>query len=219
MKKVFLIIFILIMNLTASAQQTLVLSLQEAKGHALKNNPLYKAQQKRIDFQKGVYWSEIMPENPETGIEIEAVPQNQSYTNYGEKRLFFTQPFDFPTDYIFRHKLLRAEIQRQKFSLQEFERELTFQVKEAYFTILMQQGLVELARQNLKLSQDFFDRAKLSYELGDSDRLTMLKAKVNLGEAQRRLNGMQKDLDIAESVLREVLGLKNSDLTGWMSDI
>ncbi|NOZ62545.1 MAG: TolC family protein [Calditrichaeota bacterium] len=213
MNKLFMIVLLLISQLSSAyAQETFSLSLEEAKKIALQNNPFYQMKRKNIDYQKGIYWAEMTPENPEIGIEVEEIPKNKSYTSYGEKRLVFSQSLDFPTNYIFRHKLLRAEIQQKYFNLQEFERELSFQVKDAYFTMLMQQGLVELSRQNLKLSQDFFDRAKQSYELGDSDRLAMLKAKVNLSEAQRRLIGVQKDLDVAESVLREVLGLKNNDL-------
>jgi len=214
MKNLFRAILIMICQLSlAYAQETHSLSLEQAKKITLRNNPFYHIKRRNVDFQRGMYWAEMTPENPEIGIEVEEVPKARSYANYGEKRLFFSQSLDFPTNYIFRHKLLRAEIQQSYFDLKQFERELIFQVKDAYYTMLLRQKLVELARQNLSLSRDFFDRAKQSYELGDSDRLTMLKAKVNLGEAQRRLNSMQKDLAVAESVLREVLGLKKNDLS------
>lgn len=213
MKKVVMLVLLWIFQLSiVHAQQTLNLSLEEAKKIALQNNPVYQMQRKNVDIQKGIYWAEMTPENPEISVEFEEVPRSKPYTSYGEKRLVFSQSLDFPTNYLLRHKLLKAEIQRQSFSLQEFERELIYQVKKAYFTVLMHQGLVELAQQNQKLSQDFFDRARQSYELGESDRLTMLKAKVNLGEAQQKVRGAQKDLETAEAFLREVLGLKNRQI-------
>ena len=212
MKKTIVILFFLFANVNAQTQQDLTLSLEQAKSFALKNNPNYQIQLKKIDAQKGVYWSEMMPENPEIGIEVEEVPKSQAYANYGGKRLFVVQEIDFPINYYFRHKLLNADIQREIVQLEEVKRELSFQVKEAYFNLLMQNKLLLLAQKILRLSQDFYEKAKRNYELGESDRLTMLKAKVNFGTAQKRANAAQKDVETGISKLKEVLGLKDHEI-------
>ncbi len=212
MKNIFLIFLVLILPVSSGfAQQVKPLSLQDAKNLALQENPLLQIQHKRIEAQKGIYWAEMTPENPELGIENEQIHPNAPFTRYGESRLYMSQSLDFPTTYYFRHKVLNAEIQQRRFGLERFKRELIFMVKKAYFTVLLRNELVKLAQKNLDLSQDFYERAKRSYELGESDRLTFLKAKVNLGEARRQLNGKQKDVDAALSRLRQVLGLRDDD--------
>ncbi|UCE05071.1 MAG: TolC family protein [bacterium] len=212
MKKTIVILFFLLANVNAQTEQQMTLSLEGAKSYALKNNPHYQIQLKKIDAQKGMYWSEIVPDKPEIGIEVEEVPPNQAYTNYGEKRVFVEQELDFPSNYFFRHKILYAEIQRATIQLEEVKREVFFDVKEAYFNLLLQNEFLTLAEKNLQLSQDFYNKAKRSYELGESDRLIMLKAKVNFGIAQKGVNAVQKDVETGVSKLKEVLGLKDQKI-------
>ncbi len=220
MKRIlFSTLFLILQFSDGFSQSAPALSLEDAITLALKQNPQFRMQYKNVEVQKGVYWSEMIPEDPEVGIEVEEIPKGSPYTRYGEKRLYISQTFDFPAIYYFRHKALNAEIQRSRFSMEESKRELIFMVKQAYFTVLLQKELVTLAKKNLELSQDFYERAKRSYELGESDRLTMLKAKVNLGEARKQLVGEQKDYESSLSRLRQVLGFREGDrLTITLSD-
>ncbi len=211
MKVLLLSLFLIIDFSSGYAQTARTLSLAEAETLALKQNPLLRMQYDKIEAQKGVYWLEMIPENPEFGIEVEQIPKNSPLKRYGEKRVYVSQSLDFPTNYIFRHKSLNAEIQRERFRTEEFKRELIFQVKQAYFNVLLQEKLLGLARKNLELSQEFYDRSKRSYELGETDRLTVLKAKVNLGNAHKQLNGEEKNLDAAIARLRQVLGFKEDE--------
>ncbi len=212
MKRVLLFGLVLSMIVsTGFSQQKYALSLEEAKNLALQKSPLYQLQVKRVEAQKGKYWVEMVPENPEIGVESEQIPVGRPYSQYGERRVYITQVVDFPSNYYFRHKMLNARIRSEEFRLEEMKRELIFQVKVSYFNVLLQKELVTLAKKNVELSEDFYTRAKRSHELGESDRLTMLKAKVNLGEAQKRLNSVQKDLDAAVSKFRQVLGLGADD--------
>ena len=199
MKKTVVFLFLSTTLVFAQTEPQMTLSLEQAKTFALQNNPRYKIQQEKVIAKKGMYWSEIMPDKPSIGVEVEQVPKSQAYTNYGENRLYVEQQFDFPTNYYFRHKILTAEIQREIVRLEEATRELSFQVKQAYFNLLMQKRLLWLAQKNLQLSQDFYNKTKRSNELGESDRLTMLKAKVNLGIAQKGVNAAQKDVETGVS--------------------
>ncbi len=210
MAKYFWLLFFLSFNQFVQGDENLVLSLRNAKEIALKNNPEYQIQLKRIDLQKGWYWSDLMPESPEIGMEVEEVPMNLPYSSYGERKLFISQAFDFPTNYLFRHKMNQAKIQQERAILEEFQRELFFQVEQAYWSFVLRNELLALAQKNLELSQDFFHKSQRSYELGETDRLTMLKAKVNLGAAQQRLIAVQKDLEAGSSHLRQLLGLKTN---------
>jgi outer membrane protein TolC len=182
-------------------------SIEQAKQHALENNPEYHIQLKKLKAQKGQYWSDIMPEDAEIGVEYEGIPESENYSKYDEKRLFVTQTLDFPTNYYFKHKLLRSEIQKQQAQLEKTRRTILFHLKEAYWKLVMTQEQVKLAKQNVQLSEDFYKRAAKSYELGETDKLTMLKAKVNLGASQTNLRNTLKDVEVSNSYLKEILGI------------
>lgn len=204
----FMLLLFFGIHLFARAEEKLSLSLQDAKLIALKNNIDYQMQLKGIDVKKGLYWQELMPENPEIGIEVEEVPKGLSYNNYGVKRLFLSQSFEFPTNYLLRHKMLRAGIEQERATLIELRRELMFSIEAAYWNLALHHELLALAQQNLKLSQDFFEKSKQSYDLGETDRLTMLKAKVNLGAARQNLFAVQQDQETSMGHLGQILGQK-----------
>lgn len=212
MRKMILLLFFLINNLYAQTEQTITLSVDRAEEIALQNNPEYQFQLKKVEAQRGIYWSEMMPDNLEIGVEIEEIPTGQSSSSYGERRLFITQLIDFPTNYYFRHQVLKAEIEREMLQLELVKRDLSFNVKEAYWNLVLQNELVWLAQQNLELSRDFFEKSKRCYELGETDRLTMLKAKVNLGGAQKKLQAARMDVETAVSALKSILGIKPHEL-------
>ena len=213
MAKYFWLLFLLFFKQIAQGDENLILSLENAKEIALKNNPEYQIQLKRIDLQKGWYWSELMPESPELGMEVEEVPLNLPYSSYGERKLFISQGFDFPTNYLFRHMMNRAKIQQEMTTFKQFKRELFFQVEQAYWSLVLQNELLSLAKKNLELSQNFFDKSKRSYELGEIDRLTMLKAKVNLGATNQKMIAVQMDLAASLAHLRQVLGLNTMKIS------
>lgn len=194
------------------AQQVIRLSLDEAREIAEQQNPILQIQNNEIGAQKGRYWGEIMPDNPEFGIEFGGIPQGEPYSNYEEKKLFIAQSFRFPTHYVFQHRILNADLQKAEINFEKFKRSLIYQVKEAYFNVLLKNRLVDLAKRNLELSQDFYTKSNRKYELGETNRLTMLKAKVNRGIARKQLNGREKDVEAALSQLRQVIGIKAGEL-------
>ncbi len=212
MKKIIISgLFVLAIFSNAVTQEVLNVSLQEAQKLAQQKNPILQMQMKSVAAQKGKYWAALMPEKPEIGIEIEAVPKGQSYSNYQEKKMFLSQTLEFPTNYYFRHKLLNAEIQHEIFGVEGIKRDVTFLVKKAYFNVLLQTEFVELAKKNLELYKDFFNKTSRSYELGETKRLNMLKSKNNWGVGQKKFNSRQKDFQGVESQLRKILVLKNED--------
>jgi outer membrane protein TolC len=204
------ILFLILLSLNANARTNgeLFLKLEEACQFALRHNPHYQAQLHKVKYQKASYQVEMSPENPVIGIEVEQIPGGKKLSNYGEKRLFISQNFDFPTNYFFLHQQLIAEVQKEVARTELQKREILFQVHEVYFNIKLQEALVVLARKNLELSMDFYEKAQRIYSLGATDRLTLLKAKVNAGIAQQNLNSAHQALKMANSRFREVLGIQ-----------
>ena len=84
MIKKLLLLCIFPLSVLAQSDSVMVLSLKEAEAVAFQNNPHYQAQLKNIGVQKGIYWAEMMPENPEIGIEMEEIPNSGVFKNYNK---------------------------------------------------------------------------------------------------------------------------------------
>ena len=213
MLKSFLVILLISFSFSAGySQEMLSLSLDEAINLAFEKNPILQIREEEKSVQRGAYWNNLMPENPEIGIEVEGVPKGQSYSNYEEKKLFIKQSFDFPTNYIFKHKLFSSKVKQSQYQIDQFRRELSFLIKNAYYNVLLKKELLNLGKNHLELFEEFYQKTKRSYELGAANRLTFLRAKVSWNTSKKEFTNREKDVDVAESELREILGLKHYEV-------
>ncbi len=213
MLRSFLIILIILFSFSIIyCQEVIHLSLDAAITLAHEKNPILHIQEKEKSAQKGFYWINMMPADPEIGIEIEGVPEGESYSNYEAKKLFFKQSIDFPTNYIFKHRLFNAKIQQSQYQIDQFKRNLSFIVKKSYFNILLQKELLNLGKSHLDLFEEFYQKTKRSYELGESNRLNMLRAKVNWSSSKKEYKDREKNLEVAKSEFREILGFKHYEI-------
>ena len=92
-------------------------------------------------------------------------------------------------------------------SLESTERDIVFQAKEAYYGLLrlvqlrdVQAEAVELAREQTRKTQSLFD-------LGSASKSDLLKAQVQVGEAELALISAEKTAEIARAGLALVLGI------------
>ena len=92
-------------------------------------------------------------------------------------------------------------------SLESTERDIVFQTKEAYYGLLrlgqlrdVQAEAVDLAREQARKTQSLFD-------LGSASRSDLLKAKVQVGEAELTLISAEKSAELARAGLALVLGI------------
>ncbi len=92
-------------------------------------------------------------------------------------------------------------------SLESTERDIVFQTKEAYYGLLrlvqlrdVQSEAVDLAREQARKTQSLFD-------LGSASRSDLLKAKVQVGEAELTLISAEKSAKLARAGLALVLGI------------
>ena len=92
-------------------------------------------------------------------------------------------------------------------SLESTERDIVFQAKEAYYGLLrlvqlrdVQSEAVELAREQARKTQSLFD-------LGSASKSDLLKAKVQVGEAELTLISAERSAELARAGLALVLGI------------
>lgn len=210
MNKYFLLFVfsLLILRLNGQTEKN-NLSLNDAIDIALKQNPELIAARENIIGAKGRFWKGISLPSPEVEWIAEFIPSGGSLSNYSEGTLAISQAFEFPTNYFLKGSKFSKEEESavQHYSLKE--RQLIAEVKTAYYKMLSKQSLVRYAEENLSISEEFFRKAQIRYNVGEGTNIEQLTAKVQLSEAKNKLEIAINELKTSSAELNYSLGYGN----------
>ena len=182
------------------------LSLNDALEIGLKQNPELLQSAENINAAKGRFWSGISLPQPELELTYEYAPTNSSLNNYGERTFAISQSFEFPTNYFLKGSKFTKEEESayQQFLLKE--KQLVAEIRTAYNKVLAKQKLLMYAEEYLVISEDFFKKAQIRFNVGEGTNIEQLTARVQLSEAKNKLGITKNELAIAFSELNYSLG-------------
>lgn len=182
------------------------LSLNDATDIALKQNPELIAARENIIGAKGRFWKGISLPSPEVEWIHEYIPSGGSLSDYSEGTLAISQAFEFPTNYFLKGSKFSKEEEStvQQYTL--IERQIIAEVKTAYYKILAKQSLVKYAEENLAISEEFFRKAQIRYNVGEGTNIEQLTAKVQLSEAKNKLDIAVNELKTSSAEFTYTIG-------------
>jgi outer membrane protein, heavy metal efflux system len=198
-----LFLFCHTLALSQSAER---LSLNEAIETALQFNPEIAGARHRIDAAQGRFWRGISPPPAVLSVGYDYVPIGSGIKSYGEKFVGVSQSFDFPTTIAFRGSALSHETDAAGADFLSFSQAVTMQVKLAYYGVLAKQQKHRLAEENLRVAEEFANKAAIRYNVGEGTNLELLTAKVQRTQAQNAVEVARNDLRIASGELNRMLG-------------
>ena len=142
MRYKFLILCVCLISRIACSQ-TVVYSLDECLSVGMENNLGLKGAQKEIEIsglKTGTYL-----DLPNTGIEL-----SQSSTEGGgmDNGLTFSQDFDFPTVYVAKRKVYKAEEKLEHARHSQAVSELRGEIYSVYFSLLYQKARLGILRKD-----------------------------------------------------------------------
>ena len=189
------------------------LSLNEAIEIGVRQNPELIQATENINAAKGRFWKGISLPQPELELSLEFAPVNTSLSNYSERTFAISQSFEFPTNYFLKGNKYskEEEIAFEQFLLKKYE--LVKQIKSAYFKVLADQSIVKYSEENLIISDDFYKKAQIRYNVGEGTNIEELTAKVQLSEAKNKLEIAKNNLNTSLAELNYVLGYGNQNKT------
>ncbi|MBK7227405.1 MAG: TolC family protein [Ignavibacteriales bacterium] len=189
------------------------LSLNEAIEIGVRQNPELLQSAENINAAKGRFWKGISLPQPELELSLEYAPVNTSLSNYSERTFAISQSFEFPTNYFLKGNKYskEEEIALEQFLLKKYE--LVKQIKSAYFKVLADQSIVKYSEENLIISDDFYKKAQIRYNVGEGTNIEELTAKVQLSEAKNKLEIAKNNLNTSLAELNYVLGYGNQNKT------
>ena len=189
------------------------LSLNEAIEIGVRQNPEILQSAENINAAKGRFWKGISLPQPELELSLEYAPVNTSLSNYSERTFAISQSFEFPTNYFLKGNKYskEEEIAFEQYLLKKYE--LVKQIKSAYFKVLADQSIVKYSEENLIISDDFYKKAQIRYNVGEGTNIEELTAKVQLSEAKNKLEITKNNLNTSLAELNYVLGYGNQNKT------
>lgn len=211
MKKPTLILLFILMLLGPLSSQDVrsknetPLTLNQCIQKALQNNPLilssyqqYEAALARVNQAKAFA-------QPSVNWDSDLQPRLFDFTGTGEWYFGLSQSIEFPGKRSLRGKIALKESKELMREIDQLELDITFQVKEAFYRLLLAQEKQKYAEENLSLSRDFLDKARLKYETGDTAQVEVLRAQVEASRAATNLRQAANEVRLAKAYLNYLM--------------
>jgi outer membrane protein TolC len=185
-----------------------VLTLEECISTALQQNPLilsslqqYQASLARIPQAKAFA-------QPSISFDSDLQPSFFNYKNSGETYLGVSQFLEFPGKQSVRGQIASRESDEIWAEIDLLKLDLTFQVKRAFYGLLLAQEKLTYAQRNQELAQDFLSKAELKHDAGDVAQVEVLRARVEAATAANEVRAAANDARLAKATLNYLLSRK-----------
>ncbi|MGB7294701.1 MAG: TolC family protein [Candidatus Aminicenantales bacterium] len=184
------------------------LTLEQCIDLALEQNPLvlsflnqYQASLARVHQAKA--WSQ-----PALDYDSDLQPGLFDFRGSGESYFGVSQTVEFPGKIGLRGKIAGKESEEILADIDLLKLDLTFQVKQAFFGLLVAQEKLKYAEQDLELSQDFLNKAEVKHAAGDVAQVEVLRARVEASKAANAVRVAGNEVRLAKALLNFLLARK-----------
>jgi len=123
------------------------------------------------------------------------------FGGFGERVLGISQQLELPLKWWARNDIASKEAQVVEMDFELARLEKIAEAKKAYGEVLTAKRQKELAIDNLALAHDFLRKAKVRFEAGDVPRIEVLRAGIEVAEAERDTLQAGKQLLLAQAKL------------------
>ena len=197
-KSLILLINVLFLSCTLWCQsdKSTPLTLNQCINIAIQQNPLvlsslqqYQASLARISQAKA------LPQ-PSIDFDSDLQPKLFNFKDSGESYFGGSWNLEFPGK-----RYLRGEIELLKL-------DIVFQVKQAFYGLLLAQEKLKYAKQNLELSRDFLNKAELKHSAGDVAKVEVLRASVEASKAANEVRSATNEERLSKAMLNFLLARK-----------
>jgi cobalt-zinc-cadmium efflux system outer membrane protein len=185
-----------------------VLTLEECISIALEQNPLilssfgqYQASLARIHQAKA------FPQ-PSLDYDSDLQPKFFNFKDSGESYFGLSQSIEFPGKRYLRGKIASQEANEILAEIDLLKLDIIYQVKQAFYGLLLAQEKLKYAEQDLELSQDYLQKAELKYDAGDVAKVEVLRAKVEAAKAANALREISNEVRLSKAYLNFLLARK-----------
>ena len=206
-----LVLLILFVSVPAQGIAQKITLEQAIEGAIIHNPEILKANQEILGAKAG-FWEAISPENPELFTEYEGIPKtHRSLSDYGEKKIGFSQEIEFPAVYYFRGQWYNFEEKIFKSEYLLLRNDVVDRVKKSFFKVLLLEKKRQLYEDTAQNTRNLYQKARIRVEAGESAPYDTLKVKVDLAEVENQVLAITKEHEVALYELKLLLGRRILD--------
>ena len=203
----FILTTLLIIAQTAYASVDRILSVEEAVKIVIKNHPLINSSNAIVDEARGELLSSISPEPPTVAWEYEGAPSGSQLSDYEEKRLTFSQEFEFPVKTFLRYKQGKAVWNRSLHEQSSIRLDLEAQIRERYIEAWEKAEIESILSQNFKAVSEYANNIQKTHELGEASLFDAQRAKVEALTARQSYESAKVEKTVALDNLIRFAGI------------
>ncbi len=195
------------------------LTLKQCVEISLARNPLWLSAEE--DYQASLARVRQAKEFPQPSLEYDSdlQPAPFSFRQSGESYLGVSQTLEFPGRRSLRGKIAASESREVLADKDLLRLEIIFQVKEAFYSVLLAEERLKYAAQDRELARDFQEKAEAKYEAGDVAKLEAVRAGVEASKASTAVKLAENDVLLAKARLNYLLGRAKLDPLGVQGEL
>jgi outer membrane protein TolC len=182
------------------------LSLEECVSLAMERNPLIRSADELYQASLArIRQARALPQ-PSLDIDSDLQPGLTEFSEYGERYIGISQTIPFPGRIYLQSRMAGEEAHQVLADADLLRLEVGFQVKQAFYALLLARERVDYARQNLELTEDFLRMTELKFETGDVAQVEVVRARVEAARAANEVQVAENDQRLARAGLNFLLG-------------
>ncbi len=204
----FILLFFACCSLWCQTPENKALTLEQCISIALQQNPLilssleqYQASRARISKAKA------FPQ-PSIYYDSDLQPKFFNFKDSGESYFGLTQSIEFPGKRHLRGKIASKESSEIMADIDLLKLDIVFEVKRAFYGLLLAQEKLKYAQQDLELAQDFLKKAELKFRAGDVSKVEVLRAGVEASKAANEVKSAENVVRLEKAMLNFLLARK-----------
>ncbi|WP_461834425.1 TolC family protein [Desulfothermus sp.] len=234
--KFFLIFFSCTFILMGISHSEEILTLEKAVQIAIKNNPKIKESlfNKRAAMEeKRSAFSDMLPKisaeykylhlRDDPFVYFKIGPQENKfvtgYRNTYSWNISLVQPIFTGFALLSKYEISAFGLDREKLSAELTKLDVAFEVKQAYFNVLLARRQLEVMEEEVRQLKSHLDDAKSFYSQGIIPKNDLLKSEVAYSLAKQKLVRAKSDLSVARSNLNRILNKNILDLSYEIQDV
>lgn len=177
------------------------LSLDQCIALALERHPLILGSSERHQAAVARIRQATAFPIPSIDFNSDLQPHFGDFVNSEEAYLGVSQTFELPRKRTARGKIAEQESREVETDIELVKLEVIFQVRRAFYELLLAQEKLAYAKQDLELAEDYLQKAELKLAAGDVSRVEVLRARVEALSAANAVRVAVNDVSLAKARL------------------
>ncbi|OGD20223.1 MAG: hypothetical protein A2Y69_06735 [Candidatus Aminicenantes bacterium RBG_13_59_9] len=184
------------------------LTLEQCLAFALEQNPLVQSSQQLYQASLARIHQAKAFSQPSLDFDSDLQPGLFNFKDSDESYFGLSQNIDFPGKRATRGKIATRESLEIQADTELLRLDVTYQVKEVFYGLLLAQQILKYAEQDLELSRDYLQKAEIKHEAGDVAKVEVLRARVETAKAENSVRAAVNEVRLGKARLNFLLARK-----------